>query len=363
MAFLVAKATAQIAYNGKQIVPFLRNAWYMVGWSSDLAGPGTSLARIVLGDPIVVFRSDHGSVGALLDRCPHRFAPLSKGAIRGASLVCGYHGLAFGGDGRCTANPHGRVTRQMAVRAYPVREAYLAIWIWMGDPAEAGECVLPDLAFIDAAPQSAFSSGYLHARAHYQLLVDNILDLSHADYLHPDTLGGGSFTRAKTMVEDRADGLSLTWTCENEEPLPITRATMSAADRVDMWTQVRWYPAGIMSLRNGTVPTGSSRDGAREMFNLHIMTPETEQSSHYFFAASRNFDLDDTELNDRIAAMRNRIFLSEDEPMIAAQQERLAGHDFWEMKPLLLRTDEGAVRVRRKLEAMIAKEQAIAQQP
>lgn len=226
----------------------------------------------------------------------------------------------------------------------------------MGDPILAQEVALPPLEFIDSAPESAFSNGYMLARGNYQLLVDNILDLSHADYLHPNTLGGGSFTRAKRKVEETPGGVSLTWTCSNEVPLPINRETLKAGDRVDMWTEVSWFPAGIMSLRSGSVPAGTSREGAREMLNLHIMTPETERTTHYFFAASRNFELENVELNKRIAAIRNEIFSTEDEPMIAAQQDRMGAADFWEMKPLLLRIDEGAVRVRRKLEKMIAAE-------
>ena len=86
------------------------------------------------------------------------------------------------------------------------------------------------------------------------------------------------------------------------------------------------------------------------------MTPETQETTHYFFAATRDFAVDDPELNARIAAGRVKIFSEEDLPMIEAQQNRMNGQEFWSLKPALLRSDEGAVRARRKLDEMIRKE-------
>jgi vanillate O-demethylase monooxygenase subunit len=88
------------------------------------------------------------------------------------------------------------------------------------------------------------------------------------------------------------------------------------------------------------------------------MTPETARTTHYFFASTRDYAVDDAQLNAAIGEIRNRIFSTEDEPMIAAQQARMGEADFWSLKPALLRIDEGAVAVRRRLEALIAAENA-----
>jgi len=86
---------------------YLRNAWYVAAWSDNLAD-GQLLSRTILKEPIVLFRKSDGNVGALQDRCPHRFAPLHMGKIVGGDRVqCPYHGLEFDSSGACVLNPHG----------------------------------------------------------------------------------------------------------------------------------------------------------------------------------------------------------------------------------------------------------------
>src|SRR5579862_9545886 len=57
---------------------FLRNCWYVAGLSSQLPA-GAVLGRRIVGDPIVLFRSASGALGALEDRCSHRGMPLAAG--------------------------------------------------------------------------------------------------------------------------------------------------------------------------------------------------------------------------------------------------------------------------------------------
>src|ERR1035437_2598834 len=90
---------------------YLCNAWYVAGFADEFT-PEKLIARTLLDQPIVMFRNETGSITALADRCPHRFAPLSAGRVcdGGRSVRCGYHGLEFGADGRCTRNPHNEKT-------------------------------------------------------------------------------------------------------------------------------------------------------------------------------------------------------------------------------------------------------------
>lgn len=338
---------------------YLRNCWYMAAWADELPESG-GLARTLLEDPVFLYRDGSGMPHALFDRCPHRFAPLSKGQVQGGEVVCGYHGLAFDGAGACVRNPHGPVTRALAVRSYPVIERHRAIWIWMGDAALADPASIADLSFLETVPETAFNKGYLNGTGHYQLFVDNILDLSHTDYLHPATLGGGSITRTRAKIEERDDGgISIHWHVFDDVPTPLFAQFLPAGiGRVDSWSEVDWSAPGVMKLVSGAVATGSPRQGALNVDNVHILTPETATRTHYFFASTRNFGVEDERLNRRIAETRATIFATEDEPMIAAQQERIGTADFWALRPALLRTDEGAVRVRRRMDALIAAEAA-----
>src|SRR5947207_11438674 len=104
---------------------YLRNAWYVAAWSGELA-PGRLVARTLLDEPVVLFRDDAGDPCALLDRCPHRFAPLSLGKLMdgGARLACPYHGLQFDREGVCRHNPHGAGAGSISVRAFLVVERY-----------------------------------------------------------------------------------------------------------------------------------------------------------------------------------------------------------------------------------------------
>lgn len=343
--------------DGKMIMTYLRNCWYLAAWADEIR-PDEKFVRRILNEPVFFYRDEAGAVIALRDRCPHRFAPLSMGRVENGAVYCGYHGIGFSGTGQCIHNPHGPIVSSLSVRAYPVREAYRGIWIWMGDPSLAEGTELPDLSFFNDVPETAFSTGYLRGEANYMLFVDNILDLTHTDYLHPDTLGGGSYTRERAKVSERENGLSLQWHCWNEVPQPIQRINGLTADRADSWTEIEWTAPSIMTLRNGAVPAGTPREEGKNFLVAHIMTPETETTTHYLFAATRDFAIEDAEMNARIAANRAAIFTKEDRPMIEAQQDRMDGEDFWALDPVLLRSDEGAVRARRKLDAMIRAEAA-----
>lgn len=336
---------------------YLRNSWYMAAWSDEVA-PGRPLVRTLLDEPVLLWRDEAGAVRALFDRCPHRFAPLSVGILEGGQVTCRYHGLRFDGAGSCTDNPHGPITRAMCVKSYPLAEAHRAIWIWMGDPARADPAAIRDLSFLADAPDTAFNKGYLLGQGHYQLFVDNILDLSHTDFLHPDTLGGGAITRTPVRIEERDDGIiALHWHPTNEVPIPLIEGRLPpGVDRVDSWTEVEWSAPAVMKLVNGAVPAGGVRGPGSNSINVHIMTPETATTTHYFFASTRDFKLDDGDYNEEVRRIREHIFSTEDEPMIAAQSMRLGDADFWALQPVLLKIDKGPVLIRRRMDAMIAAE-------
>src|SRR5580700_1136051 len=148
---------------------FLKQVWYACAWADELQ-PNQPLSRLVADTPLVLFRQPKGTPSALEDRCPHRFAPLSRGQLTSRGIRCGYHGLEFGGTGQCVANPHGPVLESLRVRSYPTVEKYKLIWIWLGDPASASIEEIPDLSFVETAPENAISKGYLPTVAHHLLM-------------------------------------------------------------------------------------------------------------------------------------------------------------------------------------------------
>lgn len=336
---------------------YLRNAWYQAGWSDELVA-GRPLVRTLLDQPILFWRGQGGRICALLDMCPHRFAPLSSGKVEDGRVTCGYHGLVFGADGQCVHNPHGPVTGAIRARAYPVLERHRAIWIWMGDAGAADPALVPDLSFIDRAPEMARISGYMPTAADYRLLADNILDLSHADYLHPSSLGG-IMTAAKATTSEDSDRVIARWESRNADPIPAAKTQLPPGAKADTWVQVEWQPPALMVLGIATTPAGTASTAQDEAWTLHNMVPETATTTHYFYCSVRGFLVDDPHFSQYIRAALLNAFENEDKPMIEAQQRRIGARDFWELGPILLKSDAAAVRARRKLDALIAAEAAV----
>ena len=78
---------------------FLYNCWYVAAWHHEITDK--IFTRTILDEPIVFYRNSNGKVTALLDKCPHRGAPLSTGKIVDNNIQCGYHGFKFDIEGKC----------------------------------------------------------------------------------------------------------------------------------------------------------------------------------------------------------------------------------------------------------------------
>ncbi|WP_313804780.1 aromatic ring-hydroxylating dioxygenase subunit alpha [Sphingobium sp.] len=328
------------------------NAWYIACWSQDLPPTGV-IGRTILDQPLVFYRTEQGELGALHDRCPHRFAPLSRGKTVGDNLQCPYHGLEFNSAGACARNPYGRPLRAVNVRSYPLQERHRAVWVWMGVAEDADPSLIPDFSYLADAPDTAFSAGELHIAAGFEILIDNIMDLTHTQYLHANSIAGnGMVHKVKPVTRETGEGVEVRWSVTDVALSPFHAKLHAPLERADQLSQVSWSPPTAMRLKNVIIPAGKGEEDGYIDLNAHFMTPETRTSTHYFFAASRNYHVDDRALNDFIADMRRKVFATEDEPMIALVQARMGDSDFWDLKPLLLGVDEAAVRVRRRLKTM-----------
>lgn len=340
----------------------LRNTWYVAGFGDELA-PGQLLARTLLDEPLVFFRRPDGRVAALPDRCPHRFAPLSMGTLcdGGASVQCPYHGLRFDAGGTCVHNPHGdgTVPRAAALAPRAVAERGGLLWLWGGDAATADESLVPDLSHVTSAPADGTIRGHMPTACDWRLLVDNIMDLTHADFLHAGSLGSGAITRSQPRVsEPDARSVRITWLSSGDRaPEAFDAHLRRQGQPTDQWTEVTWTAPGVMLLRVGATLQGEPREQGVDTANLHLATPESAGRTHYWYWSTRNFAIDPL-ANAAIRPMVEHAFSQQDKPMLEAQQRRIGDADFWSLKPVLLASDAGAVRVRRKLDALIAAEAA-----
>jgi vanillate O-demethylase monooxygenase subunit len=335
---------------------YLRNHWYVAGFDEELQ-PGHLLPRTYLGENVVLFRASDGTPRAVEDRCPHRFAPLSAGKLQGDAIQCGYHGLTFDGAGACVRNPHGPIPKAAAVKAYPVMERHRLLWIWTGEPAKADETLIPDYSAVAAAPEHAYFRGYLPTACDTLLLVDNILDLSHVDYLHPTTLGSGAISRVKATVEDLSErSVKISWISSGDiAPPAFDMYLREQRQPTDQWTEVTWTAPSNMLLSVGATLQGEPRADGAVTLNLHLGTPERPGHTHYWYWSTRGFAIS-PEVNAAIRPIIENVFRNEDKPMLEAQQSRIGQKEFWSMKPVLLAPDAAAVRARRKLAALLEAE-------
>lgn len=341
-------------------MPYLLNTWYMAAWGSEL-GTERPQGRTILDQPIALFRDADGKAYAMRDRCPHRFAPLSLGTVLDGSLQCPYHGLRFDGDGQCVHNPHGNgaIPKAACVRSYPLVERHSALWIWLGDPTRADESLITDFGSMN---QTDFfvGTGHMQIDGNYELETDNILDLSHIEFLHP-LLGSEAIKRAKTSLDQTGNTIWSKRLTDNEI-LPdflYDAFGVPHGQAVDRWLDCRWDAPSSMLLYVGVTPTGRPRSEGVETPTVHIFTPETATRTHYFFGIS--FPKAMGPIGAEMAAQHVEAlrapFYHEDKPMIEAQQRRIGDADFLGLKPVMLPGDAAGMRARRVLASLIEAEQ------
>ncbi len=335
--------------------PFLRNAWYIAGYSEELVETPL-LGRTILSQPVLLYRDDHGDVAAIGNVCPHRFVPLSLGKLEGGQVRCGYHGLGFDRTGKCVHNPHG-ATASLAVPGYPIVERHGLLWIWMGESDHADPAQVPDFDNIDEAT-SHVRRGYLHGNAHYELMTDNILDLSHIEFLHP-ALGTEAVSRAKVEVKQDGETLQTVRSMKDEVLPPGLAYVYKSGDQVvDRTMAVTWRAPANMVLNVTVTPVDRAAGWKTSAQTLHLFTPETERSTHYFYVGSLPRSTADAQTADRFYTALSTAFFNEDKPMIDAQAKMIGDADIMSLKPALLAPDKAAVLARRMLARRIADERA-----
>ena len=307
---------------------FIKNTWYVAAWDHEVTTEGL-FARTIIGTPILLMRKDDGELVALEDRCCHRGAPLSVGRREGNCVRCAYHGLKFGDQGQCVEAPgQERIPPQAKVRTYPVVQSHRWIWIWMGDPAKADPSLIPNTQWIDH-PDWRSLDGYIHYDVNYLLICDNLLDFSHLPFVHPTTLGGGSdYAATRAKVERMDDGVRITRWAKDIDPPPFAAAVKEWQGKVDRWNIYNFTIPATLLMDSGMAPTNQgaeegNREGGIEFRGCQAITPETANSTHYFFAHPHNFSTDKPDVTRSIHESVVKAF-DEDRDIITAQQRSLA---------------------------------------
>lgn len=343
---------------------YLRNAWYSAGWAHDY--PAEPTAVTLLDERVVIYRGEDGAPVAMEDRCPHRLAPLSLGRCEGSNIRCMYHGLLFAPDGRCVKIPGQPVIPEaVRVKVYPVVERWGVIWIWMGAPHLQDETLIPEFQG-PHHPDWSMIPGHMDYEANYELINDNLLDLSHLAWVHAASFGGGSAESneswadipAKISVIDRGVRVDR-WGVDL--PLPPYMQTF-AGERGDMFNTYDFLVPGIFLLKTLIYPAGTAGSlsegqlpAARPLhqsFTCQAVTPLTKDRSRYIFGFGP--EAGKPELAQVFHDMAIMAF-TEDKVMIEAQQKVINSDPERRMLPLVM---DGAPRRYAGVVAKLAKIEA-----
>ncbi len=344
---------------------YLKNAWYVAAWSDELTD--ALMTRTICDAPILLYRKENGDAVAIGNLCPHRFAPLHMGKKIGDTVQCGYHGMVYGESGKCVLNPHhgGVISPAMQVAAYPLLEQNGAIWVWMGEPDAADTALMPDFSCY-SAPGFKTIRGMMDVAANYELITDNLLDLTHADFLHEGTLSSEAITISKLETIEQGSTVWANRWCPKGIAAPVWAQLLNGQLGLDMttpvdhWLYMRWDAPAHLLLDVGICEVGKTREDGVWVYTGHHLTPVSPTRSLYFWTVCYNHAIDDPEVAAFWQGSIDYAFAAQDKPMIEAQQAAIGDRDVISLKPVGIPADMSGAKARRALARLIADEGKVA---
>ncbi len=310
---------------------FIRNDWYVAAWPHEVTEK--PMARRLGNEPVVLYRDKSGEAIALLDRCSHRGAALSMGEVTELGLQCNYHGVTFGAKGNAVKIPGQKhIPRQACVKRFPVVEKDGFVWIWLGDADKADPSRIIDYPYQNDGKNWPSKKGYMHIKAHYMYLVDNLMDLTHLGYMHKKTIGSGpsdAYANPILNIERTKTGVKFVrWMLEHIPPETYVKA-VGFKGLVDRWMEFEFVGPGNVLQFTGALDAGTGaydqgkREGGFALRIFHGLTPETDESCHYFFGPMNGYRPQDPVATEQLFDTIEATFL-EDKTFCEMQQERLA---------------------------------------
>lgn len=336
------------------------NTWYVACSADEI--DEKPLGRTICNQAIVFYRAHEGKVAAVEDFCPHRGAPLSLGYVCEGKLVCGYHGLEMGCDGKTIAMPGQRVGGFPAIRSFPVEERYGFVWVWPGEKDKADPALIPHMEWHDN-PEWAYGGGLYHVKADYRLMIDNLMDLTHETYVHATSIGQPEIDETPCETHREGDTVITQRHMAGIQAPPFWQMAMrmngmDPQQTVDRWQICRFSPPSHVMIDVGVALAGrggfdAPLEAKTAATVVDFITPEADGSIWYFWGMARRFRPGDAELTAQIRAGQGRIF-AEDREMLERQQVNL---QTWpERRLMTLNIDAGGAHARRILDRLVAAE-------
>ena len=296
-------------------------AWYVACDSGSLRKE--PLRRVILGMPIVLFRGEGGSPGALLDRCPHRNVPLSRGRVTEGLLECGYHGWRFDREGACKKVPSlcdGKASSGRNAPALPCVEQDGFVWVWGElDGAPVGEPFHFDLVGTPGyttVRDHVVANGTLHATA------ENALDVPHTAFAHAGLFRSDDRPRNKVevIVRREADRVEAEYVGEPRPEGVVGRILSPGGGVVSHWD--RFILPSILQVEYRLEET--------HLLVTAALTPESDYVTHLFAVVCFKLPIPGWTVVPFLKPLAMRIF-RQDAELLQAQTEtveRFGGEQF-----------------------------------
>lgn len=345
-------------YPFKSDQAMVKNRWYIAAFGEEITRE--PLERTLLNVPVVLYRTEAGAPVAMYGICPHRYYPLARGHLEGDALVCGYHGFTFAANGKCIRIPAQGTGAGFHQSTYPVVEKGALVWIWMGASERCDPELIPPYEDfgLDQPRWSECAHTRFEIKARHQLLIDNLMDLTHLPFLHMQLGLADAFLQKRLESEQRARSFQLRrpsrspWTGFHE----LLYTSAAKFDGLSDTASITDFYGPELIRTSGLITTAIDElnevpESIGTLWILHGVTPQTDRSTHYFGLMTRNFRIEDRGLDEVLLRTTTGV-RQQDVDAIEAVEARL-DEAVARQSELLSRADAPAARVRELIQAML----------
>lgn len=345
-------------------VTYPKNQWYIAAHSQELGQP--LLERRILGEVVVMFRTEAGDAVVLDGLCPHRLYPLAMSKRVGDTIQCAYHGFTFNSAGDCIKAPSQKaIPKTFCTRSYPVLEKPPYVWVWTGDPRLADDALVPDYDALGLGEGfEVHAYNVLPLKARYQLLIENLFDLTHLNFVHGMSVDGGVLYDIEADRKQEGSYLCVTRVLQEAPIEPFNYFQYGEENLRSLPVQELDQEVLTEMYNPGLIVSGSKAWQSRKLRQqdgyigsvrfLHGVTPETETTTHYFSGFSRDVCLDDDSYNATLEQLDRKV-RAEDVEVLEAIESRI-GLERDLSHEISVRADAGGLRARGMIRDVIARE-------
>ncbi len=338
--------------------PLIKNCWYVLDWSKDVK---THLKnRMVINQDLVYFRTQKGEVCVLQNRCAHRCFPLHRSKLKeNDTIECGYHGLTYNTEGKCVIIPSALNLNPsfISIDKYPAVERPPMVWVWPGDPEKADPSLIPSYDWVNQ-DNWGYGTGFYNVKGNYLAIHENLLDLTHFQYLHGAVLGTQKHVEAKVEVTVK-DNKVITYRINEGEPVPELHKEATGLKDIPITrhSTASFVTPGFHDGDSLFEDKQGSNNGRVEYrpHILHFITPETQYTSLYWWIFARDFSAPDKKLDAWYSDVTTKVF-EEDKDAIEWIECQWKNDERPGFKENHVPSDEGAVKMRRVVYDLAMKE-------